>query len=300
MTVAVLDRLAVMPALSTEIAQLAAHVQRSVVVVRHGRGAGSGVIWRSDGLVLTNNHVVHNDEAEIVLHDGRRLAARVTRRDPEVDLATLTVSASDLPAATIGDSRALQPGQLVFAVGNPLGFRNSVVAGIVSATGPFAWPNGRASGRDMIQANLSLYPGNSGGALADAAGRVVGLPSMVMGAGRAVAVPAHVAEAFLASETATGARFGFAGAWVPLPSLPSGQGAGAGLLLFAIEPDSPAERAGLLPGDIVLGKAGALAQSEAELTRALAASVPGSPVSLRTIRAGAWRDQTVLPEARAA
>ena len=168
---------------------LAARLAGITVEVR-GRGAsaggpaGAGVVWRADGLILTNAHVAKGGVA-VVLPDRRVLPARLAARDVEHDLAALVVEATGLSAAEIGDSDALRVGELVLAVGNPLGVIRALSAGLVHATG-----------RGFIQADLRLAPGSSGGPLADASGRVVGLNAMIVG-GLAVAVPSGTGWRFV-------------------------------------------------------------------------------------------------------
>ncbi len=175
--------------LDSAAAALAAELARSTVEVRPlGRGAGvsmgAGVVWHRDGLILTNAHVARG-HVSVVLSDRRVLSARLVARDVERDLAALVVDASGLPAAEIGDSSALRVGELVVAVGNPLGLVRALSAGLVHAVD-----------RRVIQADLRLAPGNSGGPLADARGRVVGLNAMIVG-GLAVAVPSNEARRFV-------------------------------------------------------------------------------------------------------
>ncbi len=181
--------------LAVETTALVENLQRSVVLISSGRGQGSGVIWESDGLIITNYHVAHRERAEVELADGRRLTARVIAHDPQNDLAALRVVAEDLPAVPIGDSTRLRVGELVFAVGHPLGVRGAVALGVVSAIGNRTWM-GQAQ-REILQADLALAPGNSGGPLADTTGRVVGIASMVLSPGIAVAVPSHVVRRFV-------------------------------------------------------------------------------------------------------
>lgn len=174
--------------LAAAAAAMAAELARVTVEVR-GRGAGgaavgAGVIWHPDGLILTNAHVAHRD-VTVVLADGRACGARLVARDPRRDLAALVVDATGLPAAEIGDSGALRVGELVLAVGNPLGLVRALSAGLVHAVGPRA-----------IHADLRLAPGNSGGPLADARGRVVGLNAMIVG-GLAFAVPSRAGWRFV-------------------------------------------------------------------------------------------------------
>ena len=180
--------------LHSAAAALAERLARITVEVRvrarrrgDGVSVGSGVVWHPDGLVLTNAHVARGD-VSIVLPDGRALTARLVARDTARDLAALVVDARGLPAADIGDSGALRVGQLVFALGNPLGLVRALSAGLVHSTGPRA-----------IQADLRLAPGNSGGPLADAQARVVGINTMIAG-GLAVAVPSREARRFVAEQ----------------------------------------------------------------------------------------------------
>ncbi len=175
-------------------------LRRSVVLVRGRDGHGAGVVWEGRGTVITNDHVVRGDRAIVELADGRHLEARVTARDRENDLALLSVAARDLPPVPVGDSRAMRVGELIVAVGHPWGVRETATLGIVSAAGPGTWL-GRTD-RDLLQADVRLAPGNSGGPLADARGRVVGIASMVMSPGIALAVPAHVVERFVRSASA--------------------------------------------------------------------------------------------------
>jgi serine protease Do len=173
-------------------AAMAAALAQVTVEVRIGgppgpgrpASVGAGVIWHPDGLILTNAHVARGD-VSVVLSDGRAWPARLVARDPERDLAALVVDAYGLPAAVIGESRALRVGELVLAVGHPFGLARALSAGLVHAV------DGR-----VVQADLRLAPGNSGGPLADARGRVVGLNAMIVG-GLAVAVPSEVARDFV-------------------------------------------------------------------------------------------------------
>jgi len=185
---------------AAQTTELIETLRRSVVLVRGRDGHGAGVIWEAPGLIVTNDHVVRGDRAVVELADGRHLEARVAARDREADLALLRVPARDLPAVPVGDSRNLQVGELILAVGHPWGVRETATLGIVSATGPGTWL-GRTR-RDLLQADVRLAPGNSGGPLADARGRVVGIASMVMSPNIALAVPSHVVERFVRSAAA--------------------------------------------------------------------------------------------------
>ncbi len=176
-----------------ELAAVGERLRRSTVQVFDGRrGAGSGVIWRADGWIITNAHVVGRNSARIRLADGSTHDAEVIARAPERDLAALYVDASNLPAAEIGASAAVRVGEIVLAAGSPFGVRGAVSAGVLHAVG--AVP--RIGKQCWLQADLELAPGNSGGPLADASGRVIGINSMIaMGLG--LAIPSHEVEQFL-------------------------------------------------------------------------------------------------------
>lgn len=219
--------------------EVAEHLRRSTVQVfsKGARGGGSGVIWKSDGLILTNAHVARNPEAEVQLWDGRRLDARVTSLDPRRDLAALRVigSGSDFAAATAGDSGALRPGELVIAVGSPLGFAGAVSTGVIHSTGPLEGM-GRQS---WIRADVQLAPGNSGGPLANARGQVVGINTAIVH-GLGVAVPSNAAVEFVRR----GARPSLGVVLRPVRF---------GLEILKVEPGGAAAAASLREGDVLLG-----------------------------------------------
>jgi serine protease Do len=178
--------------------EVAEKVRRSLVVVQgHRFGAGAGIIWRRDGIILTNNHVVNSQAPRVILADGRVFQASLLARDPEVDLAALRIEAGDLEAARIADSRQLRVGQFVLAVGHPWGQRGFVTAGIISALMKASTSrHGRSV--PVIRTDASLAPGNSGGPLIDAAGGVIGINTLIVGGDQSVAVPSHLAEALIA------------------------------------------------------------------------------------------------------
>jgi len=222
-----------------ELEALAERLRASTVAVRLGRGgAGSGVIWASDGAIVTNAHVANRAVAEVVLSDGRSFRARVERRDERRDLALLRIDAAGLPAAVTRDARDVRVGEVLVAVGHPLGIPNALTMGIAHAAVT-------ASSR-FVQADLMLAPGNSGGPLADVHGRVVGINSMVV-SGLALAVPSGDVQRF-AGTAATPSRLG-----VHLAPARPRDGRDA-LAIVAVEPESRAARAGLIPGDIVLAR----------------------------------------------
>ncbi len=180
------------PAIDGDLTAVTERLRRITVQV-HGSsgGTGSGVIWISNGLIVTNAHVAR-DTAAVVLPGGRAIEARGLAWDPEYDLAALALDAEGLSAADVGDSDRLRVGDLVVAVGSPFGLVGAVTAGVIHAIGPR-----RTAGSSFIRADLRLAPGNSGGPLGDARGRVIGINAMIVG-GLALAVPSNVVARFLA------------------------------------------------------------------------------------------------------
>ena len=273
------ERLAGSPALAADTAALADRLRASTVEVStRGRGNGSGVIWR-DGLIITNHHVAQTDAPEVVLADGRSFPATVTARDPERDLAALKVSAIGLPVAEIGDSSELRAGHLVLAMGHPLGVKNALTLGILHAVA-----GGPGGSSRWIRADLTLAPGNSGGPMVNAQGQVIGINSMIAG-GLALAVPSNTVERFLNG----GAHPAFLGVQTQevtfSAATASRAGQEGGLLVLSLVDASPAARAGLLPGDILL-RAGNQPLSEAgDLLALLRDTLPGTPLPLAVWRA---------------
>jgi serine protease Do len=236
------------------LGEVAERVRRYTVLVQPGgRGSGSGVIWSSDGTVITNAHVARGSRVEVSLWDGREFTAEVSARDPRGDLAALHIPAADLSPAMPADSSRVRPGEVAIAVGNPLGFLGAMTMGVVHAVAPL-----RGFGeRSWVQADVRLAPGNSGGPLADVHGRVVGINTMVAG-GLALAIPSNEVTRFLLGDT--GGHW--LGVTVRAVRLPRESESRSGLVVLGIEPGSPAAVASLLPGDILLGT------EEAEFTSA--------------------------------
>jgi serine protease Do len=225
--------------------EAAEQLRRSTVVI-HAGGCGSGVIWSTDGIIVTNAHVARGSQVGVQLWDGRDLEARIVSRNPRRDIALLRVNAINLSVAAAADSSQVRPGELAIAIGNPLGFIGALTTGTVHAIGPL-----RGLGPHLwIQANLRLAPGNSGGPLADARGRIIGINTMV--AGRlALAIPSNAVQDFLSS----GPSDSWLGVTVRPVQVPqvAGRGRAFGLIVLEVEPGSPAANASLLPGDILLG-----------------------------------------------
>ena len=266
-------------ALADAFVEAAEQVRRATVQVRgmRGPGGGSGVIWSRDGVIITNAHVARGPEASITLADGRSFPAAVTARDDERDLAALHVEAADLPAAAIGDSDVLRVGALVLAVGNPLGLTGAVTTGVVHAIGESDGPRRHK----WVRADVRLAPGNSGGPLADAQGRVIGVNSMIAG-GLALAVPSNAVARFLRA----GAGRPALGVTLHPVRVPLDGADVFGLLVTAVVAGSAADAAGVIPGDVLIGTNGAPFARPDSLLRALAESEPGGTLALEVIRGG--------------
>jgi len=248
--------------------EIAEQLRRSTVLVSPGgRGNGSGVIWSADGTVITNAHVARASQMRVQLWDGREFDAALVSRDTRRDLAELRISAANLPAVAAADSSQVRPGELAIAIGNPLGFVGALTTGVVHAVGPLR----RFGPEQWVQADVRLAPGNSGGPLADARGRVIGINTMV--AGRlALAVPSNAVTSFLASDPID-AWLGVTVAPVQVPR-PGSRSKVFGLVLLEVEPDGPAANASLLAGDILLGTDEKSFASLDDLSKSLQGSGP--------------------------
>jgi serine protease Do len=249
-----------------DFTETAERLRRSTVQVQGPRGGGgSGVVWRADGLVVTNAHVAQRANGRIQLADGRVARATVTARDPQLDLALLEADVQDLPAAAAGDSDELRVGEIVLAAGSPYGYAGTVTVGVVHAR----------SSRRWIEADLRLGPGNSGGPLADARGRIVGINTMVAN-GVALAIPSNIVERFVARRGKPARRLGVTVEPVSMPQF--------GLLIVEVEAGGAAQSAGLQVGDILTGAENRPFQAPFDLALALEAG--GSVAQLDVLRGG--------------
>ncbi len=262
-------------------------------------GAGSGVVVSEDGYILTNNHVVSGAErVKVKFADGRELDGKIVGTDPATDLGVVKVEASGLTAATWGDADALEVGEWVLAVGSPFGeYDNSVTAGIVSAKNR---TNLKAVSseqfEDFIQTDAAINPGNSGGPLVDIEGRVVGINSQIatrgvaQSAGIGFSIPSTIARPVMESIVKTGrAQRGWLGIAPQYDGAPRGDG---GVAIARVEQGSPAERAGIKPGDVVTKVAGRSVDSWNRLRNAIAFMPPGASAEIEVVRGGKPRTLT--------
>ena len=277
--------------------------------VRGGRildGGGSGVVITPDGFTLTSAHVVARTEGQgrASFVDGRELEFEVVGSDPLSDLAVLRVDARDLVPAELGDAERLRVGQLVVAIGNPHGFTGSVTAGVVSALGRSLPTRSGANVRvvdNVIQTDAALNPGNSGGALADGQGRVVGINTAVAGVGLGLAVPINVATRRIVGALMAEGRFrraylGIAGGPRPLPPrLARELGRKSGVEIAQVVEGGPADLAGMRAEDLIVELEGTPIEGMDDLQRVVVSEVIGRAVRAKVVRGGRERELELVP-----
>jgi S1-C subfamily serine protease len=273
---------------------------------RERGGLGSGIVISPDGLVLTNSHVVGASK-QIRLRDSEGIVsdARVLGVDPDTDLALLRADGvRNLPYASLGDSKSLRRGQLVVAIGNPLGFESTVTAGVVSALGRSIRSVSGRTIEDVIQTDAALNPGNSGGPLVSSSGKVIGINTAIISGAQGIcfAVASNTAQFVLSEIIRHGyvrrAHIGVSGQTAPIPrrhAVVAGINNAMGALLAAIEPDSPAARAGLLAGDVVIKLDGVGIHGVDDLIRALDRDRIDRTLEMEVLRMGRLRAIDIHP-----
>ena len=272
---------------------------------RGGESLGSGVVFTNDGFLLTNAHVVGNAQSGTAsFADGTSTPFTVVGADPLSDLAVLRASGATPPQAELGEADQLVVGQLVVAVGNPLGLSGSVTAGVVSALGRSLPTRSGAAVRlieDVIQTDAALNPGNSGGALADSQARVVGINTAVAGIGVGMAVPVNattrrIISTLMRDGKVRRAYLGLVSMPAPLPApLQERFGRASGLRVGEVVPGGPADRAGLRAGDLLLSAAGTPVEKAQDLQRLMFDEAIGKPFAITVMRNGALVDVIAQP-----
>jgi S1-C subfamily serine protease len=287
-------------------------VEKSVSVRgRHGQrregtaqSQGSGFVFTPDGLVLTNSHVVHGaGRVWVELEGGRRTVGTVIGDDPATDLAVLRITGSRLPYTEFGNSRYLRVGQLVIAIGNPLGFQSTVTAGVVSAVGRSLRTDSGRLIDDVVQTDAALNPGNSGGPLVDSSGRVVGVNTAVIARAQGICLAVGintaewVASRLIQSGRIRRAYMGVVGQNVALDAAAARALGmpGGGVLVQSVEPGSPASEAGLSQGDVVVALDGEAVGGVDGLHKLLTEERIGRPVVLGVLRRGGRVELPVVP-----
>lgn len=282
------------------------------IAVRQGRqgqpqrgGSGSGFLFTPDGYILTNSHVVSGaSEIEVSTIDGRQFAADLVGDDPDTDLAVIRVGGQNLSAIRLGDSQAVRPGQLVIAIGNPFGFQYSVTAGIVSALGRSLRTQSGRLVDNVIQTDAALNPGNSGGPLVNSRGEVIGVntamiaPAQGISFATAINTAKDVASKLIRFGKVRRSVIGIAGQTVMLPRrvVRYHELAGdAGVLAAEITPGGPAERAGLLRGDIIVALGGYAVAGLDDLLKRLTEQLVGVEVPVTVIRRSEKKQILLVP-----
>ncbi|MFD2417457.1 S1C family serine protease [Amycolatopsis pigmentata] len=297
-------------AYSLAVTTVAAEMTPHVASVRLARGGGSAVVFADDGHLITNAHVVGRDRrGTATFSDGTERSFAVVGTDPLSDLAVLATEGDAPGAARLGDADKLVVGQLVVAVGSPLGLAGSVTAGVVSALGrslPVRTGNAGRVIENVIQTDAALNPGNSGGALADSAGRVVGVNTAVAGFGLGLAVPVNattrrIIDTLLVEGRVRRAYLGVVGVPAPLPDeVAEHTGQRAGLRVVEVVPGGPAQQAGLHAGDLILTVGRARVADAQDIQRQLFGEVIGTRLPVTVLRNGAMVDVIANPAELAA
>src|SRR6266542_2884037 len=292
-------------AYSQAVMRVAERLSPSVASLRTRRGGGSGVVITSDGFLLTSAHVVgRNRRVHATFTDGRELEASLVGTDPLADLAVLRAEDRDLVPAELGDAEQLRVGQLVVAIGNPNGFAGSVTAGVVSALGRSLPTRAGSATRiveNVIQTDAALNPGNSGGALSDGVGRVVGINTAVAGIGLGLAVPIndttrHIVAALMSEGRFRRAYIGIAGGSRPLPPrLAASLQRKTAIEVVEIVGGSPAAAAGLRPEDLIVAANGTPLQGVDDLQRLMTSDTIGRAIPMTVVRAGEELSLDVVP-----
>ena len=296
-------------AFSKVVVRVADDLRPAVVNLRVGRGrqsgSGSGVLFSPEGFLLTNHHVVgESDRVRVRLHDGQEVTGRVVGNDPWTDLALVRAEGDTFPFAQLGDSAKLRGGQLVVAIGSPVGFESTVTAGVVSAVGRTLRSVTGHLVDNVIQTDAALNPGNSGGPLVDGRGRVVGINTAVIQPAQGIcfAIPINMAKHILPSLLRHGrvirGYLGLHGRQIPIPMNVGrrvGIELGSGVEVLALEDGAPADRGGIEIEDVIVGFGDESVGSVDDLHKYLTDHPVGESATMTIIRDGRRIELTVTP-----
>jgi len=304
------DEAEIFDAYSSAVIRAAEKISPAVVNIeviqrKARRGSGSGFIFTPDGYVMTNSHVVHAaEQISVTTNDGRRMSAALIGDDPDTDLAIIRVAASGLPTAPLGDSQRIRVGQLVVAIGNPFGFQCTVTAGVISALGRSLRSGSGRLIDNVLQTDAALNPGNSGGPLVTSRGEVIGvntatiMPAQGLCFAIAINTAKLVAGHLMRDGRIVRAFIGIAGMTTEVPRRVSryhGLAASGGVTVTAVEPDSPAAKAGLRPGDIVVAFGGSPIAGIDDLQRMLTAEHIDRRLEMTILRGTEKLSATIVP-----
>jgi S1-C subfamily serine protease len=292
-------------AYSTAVVRAVDTIGPAVVRVERERGGGSGVIFTPDGFLLTNSHVVHGtDHTKVTLPDGHSTRADLVGEDVDTDLAVLRIDGTSLPSASLGDSRRLRVGQIAIAIGNPYGFHHSATAGIVSGLGRSLRARSGRLMDDIIQTDAALNPGNSGGPLVTSHAEMIGIntATILPAQGLCFAVASNTAR-FVASQLIGHGRVrrsyvGVGGQNTKVPRAHASANrlaVSSGVLVLSVESGSPAEKAGLNDGDVIITFGNEPVSGIDDLHRFLTDERIGTATSVTVLRRGMRRDLTIIP-----
>ena len=303
------DEREALDAYSHVVVRVAEQLRPAVVNLRSGegrrQGSGSGILFTPDGLLLTNHHVVGGSErVRVRMGNGEEMAGRVIGNDPWTDLAVVRAEGEKFPHATLGDSARLRVGQLVVAIGSPLGFESTVTAGVVSALGRTLRSITGHLVDNVIQTDAALNPGNSGGPLVDSRGQVIGINTAVIQPAQGIcfAIPInmakHILPDLLRHGRVTRGYLGLHGHAVPIPrdlARRLGLGQATGVEVVALEPDGPADQAGVQEGDVIVSLGDVPAATVDDLHKQLVKLPVGIPATITLLRGERLIQRMVLP-----
>lgn len=268
-------------------------VRQSVVLLYRQHGNGAGTIWREDGLIVTNNHVVSGDgKMNVVLADGRTYLGIVARRHPTRDLAIIKIAETGLPAATIADSSMVRTGEIAAAIGHPLGYRDAITFGIVAASGHSDTAEGPQR-EDVIQTDTLFAPGNSGGPLVNHRGEVIGVSTRVSGQ-LGLAVPSNAVENFVGHFGVENERayIGITGQFARIRH----EAFRNGFLITSVADQSPADQAGIIVGDVIVEIDGRMVADQETVPATMLRLSPPAELQLTILRGGNPTQLAVIPD----